>query len=287
MSRIKSLILLSCFFLCAVSSGAQTAVSDTLNLKIVFEGREVGFNQKEKVIHVDDFVTYLREFLDKLENPAPVADAEVHKEHKVFTAPYDLGDPSLRKPVFAVRTNALAIPFFNAGVEVPINRNWSVGADCYYPWFSRKTDKGRCSQLLAFDIEGRYWFAGDRLPQESRLLGHSLGAYIGAGYYDYERDWSGHQGEFINLGLDYLYAMPLWGGAVHLEFELGFGYVYSKAVPYRYIGGKYYLERNVRKNIHWFGPTRAQVSVVIPVYMSKDKWNRFCSNLRNIFRKRQ
>ena len=34
----------------------------------------------------------------------------------------------------AVRTNALAIPLLNLGVEAVVAPHWTVGADAYYPW---------------------------------------------------------------------------------------------------------------------------------------------------------
>ena len=123
------------------------------------------------------------------------------------------------------------------------------------------------------------------LPETSRLLGHSVGAYIGGGYYDFERNWAGNQGSFLNVGVDYKYAMPLFSGLIHLEFEFGLGYIYSKAQPYKYIEGIFYLDRGRHKNIHWVGPTRAQVSVVVPIYITKDQWKGFCNKVQGLFKR--
>ena len=188
-----------------------------------------------------------------------------------------LGDWTNKKPDFAVRTNALAIPLANIGVEVPINRNWSVAADIYYPWIFRGKNIKTCNQLLAFGAEGRYWFSDDVYTENSRLLGHSVGVYAAGGYYDFERNWAGHQGEFLNVGVDYLYALPLLRGRLRLEFELGLGYIYSSAKPYFCIENKLFEQTNIRRKIHWVGPTRAQVSVVYPIYINprwktKEPW---------------
>ena len=180
-----------------------------------------------------------------------------------------------RKPVFAAKTNALAIPTLNVGVEVPIGRHWSVAADYYYPWIFRGNNLKTCNQLLGFDIEGRYWFSDKKFPEQSRLLGHSVGLYAGGGYYDFERNWMGHQGEFLNVGADYKYAMPLFRGRIHLEFELGLGYIYSKAIPYKYLENRCYVMKDMYKVIHWIGPTRAQVSVVVPIYITREQWSGF------------
>jgi hypothetical protein len=56
-----------------------------------------------------------------------------------------------------------------------------------------------------------------------------------------------------------------------MEFELGIGYIYSRAQPYDCfkIGGKCYRRVGIKKHIHWIGPTRAQISLVIPIYCKK------------------
>ena len=186
-------------------------------------------------------------------------------------------DYSDRRMLFALRTNALAIPFANAGIEIPLGRRWSVGADIYYPWLWRPghakgvDDNGVCNELMAADVELRYWFPRKDMQAGQRLLGHSIGLYGAAGYYDFERGWSGHQGEFYNVGLDYLYAAPIFRGRMHLEFELGLGYIWSTARPYDCMepGGVIYHRKGVTKNISWIGPTRAQISLVVPIYVRK------------------
>jgi len=186
-------------------------------------------------------------------------------------------DFSKEKMLLAVRTNALAIPFANVGVEIPFGRHWSIGADWYYPWIWRSRHaegldyQGFCNELLAGDLELRYWFSPSEERPSHRLLGHSVGFYTAAGYYDFEKGFSGHQGEFINAGVDYLYALPLFKGLMHLEFELGLGYIYSPAQPYdTYLAGdKAYRQKGVTRYTRWIGPTRAQISLVVPLYVSK------------------
>lgn len=179
-----------------------------------------------------------------------------------------------RRMLFALRTNVLAIPFMNLGVEVPLGRRWSVGADFYYPWLWRSghaagvDETGVCNELTAADAEVRYWFPRRDMQDGQRLLGHSIGLYGAAGYFDFERGWSGHQGEFFNVGLDYLYAAPLFRGRMHLEAELGLGYIRSTARPYDCFepGGRIYHRKGVTQNTTWVGPTRVQLSLVFPIY---------------------
>lgn len=194
------------------------------------------------------------------------------KERKA-TAP----EFSDRRTWVALRTNVLAIPFVNLGVEVPLGPRWSIGTDVYYPWLGRSghasgVDKtGYCNQLLAADLELRYWFPRKGQKDGQRLLGCSVGLYGAAGKYDFERDWSGYQGEFYNAGLDFLYAAPLFRGRVHLELEIGLGCIWSSARPYDCLepGGLIYHRRGVTKQITWFGPTRAQLSLAVPIFTRK------------------
>lgn len=191
-----------------------------------------------------------------------------------------------RKMILALRTNFAMIPFTNVGVELPLGEHWSIGADWYSPWIWREMHTpfslyhnedidtwGWCFQFQAADIEARYWFTNRRKLPEQRLLGHSLGIYAAAGHYDFELNWTGNQGEFWNVGLDYLYAVPIFKGKMHMEFELGIGYIQSWVVPYECIihGGLCYRIPGGRHPVNWFGPTRAQVSLVLPVYVKTRK----------------
>ena len=186
-------------------------------------------------------------------------------------------DYSDRRILFALRTNILAIPFANLGVEVPLGRRWSVGADLYYPWLWRSghaagvDETGVCNELMAADVEVRYWFPRTGMQDAQRLLGHSIGVYGAAGQYDFERDWSGLQGEFFDVGLDYLYAAPLFRGRMHLEAEIGLGFIRSTGRPYECLepGGVIYHHEGVTKKTTWVGPTRAQLSLVVPIYTRK------------------
>ena len=207
--------------------------------------------------------------------PADLSDEELHDILRQ-RRDYDI---SGKKFLLALRTNVLAVPFANVGIEVPIGENWSVGADWYSPWIWREKHskdidmRGWCFEFQAADIEARYWFHNSRKKPQARLLGHSLGAYAAVGHYDFERDWSGYQGEFWNAGVDYLYAAPIFGGRMHLEFELGLGFIYSDAQPYDCFiaGDKCYRQKGVTEKVRWIGPTRAQFSLVVPIYVKNKK----------------
>lgn len=193
-----------------------------------------------------------------VDRPVPV---EKKKERK----PYVLDG---KRMFFALRTNALAVPLTNVGVMVPLGRRFSVGADWYSPWIWRNDLHKDCFEFQALDIELRYWFRDRKARKEQRMLGFSIGAFAAVGHYDFESDWTGYQGEFWNAGVDFLYAIPLWDGRMHLEFELGIGYIQSLATPYECLEpyGDCYKMMATRRLVRWVGPTRAQVSLVWPIY---------------------
>ena len=175
-------------------------------------------------------------------------------------------EDTTRKPVFAFRSNLL-VPALTVGVEVPIGNHWSVGADYYFPWIWPKRDNKDCFELLSWGIEGRYWFGRNRTAFD-RLQGHSIGLYGYVGYYDFERNFHGHQGEFANIGLDYTYAMAVGKRKqVHFEFSIGVGYIYSQARKYTVIeAGSPLISDKITKKIGFFGPTKANISLVVPIF---------------------
>lgn len=202
--------------------------------------------------------------LPKTEDSVDVLQSPLKAVQTVQPYPVDENILMSRVPVAALRTNLL-VPALNFGVEVPIGNSWSVGADYYFPWMPRKWDRKNCFQLLGVMLEGRYWFGTDR-TEADRLEGHSLGFGISGGYYDMERNFTGHQGEFASVGVDYLYSLPICNDRLHLEFTVGAGYLYSYTRPYDVFepGGKAFKEGYI-KNIHWFGPLKAGVSLVVPI----------------------
>ena len=183
-----------------------------------------------------------------------------------------------RIPVVAFRSNLL-VPALNAGIEVPIGKHWSVGADYYFPWIWPKKDNKNCFEFLGWGIEGRYWFGKNRTAFD-RLKGHSVGLYGYVGYYDFERNFHGHQGEFVNVGVDYTYAMAVGKRkALHLEFSLGVGYIYSEARQYTVIEANGPLiSDKVTKKVGYFGPTKANISLVVPIFQKVKPSNKAKGN---------
>lgn len=203
--------------------------------------------------------------------PAPVPEPEEEVTEQADTAQVIIpqqevtpGPESLSRTIFAMRTNLL-VPLLNFGAEVPLGNNWSIGADYYFPWMKRNSHNKECFQLLGWSLEGRYWFGKDR-TEADRLKGHSLGLSTMIGYYDFERNYAGQQGEFANISIDYLFALPLCKDRISLEFTAGIGYFLTMGRPYDVFhdGGKAY-RKGYSKRDHWIGPNKIGVSLVVPI----------------------
>ena len=171
-----------------------------------------------------------------------------------------------RIPVASVRTNLL-VPALNVGVEVPVGNRWSVSADYYYPWIWPHEKNRNCFEFLGWSAEGRYWFGRDRNPYE-RLTGHSMGVYAAAGYFDFEKNYRGMQGEFISPGIDYTYSMAVGRQKrVRLQFTIAVGYIRSWGRTYSVYEdfGELYPDAGT---VVWdyFGPTKAAVTISVPLY---------------------
>ena len=202
--------------------------------------------------------------------PKPAAEQKPATEP---TQPTGTEDPTAAAkpfmiPLYALRTNLL-VPSLNIGAEVPLGERWSVSADYYYPWIWPSKMNRNCFEILGWSVEGRYWFGRDRQPQQ-RLRGHSVGLYAAAGYYDFERNYQGQQGEFVSTGLDYTYAMGIGRRKrLNLEFTLALGYIRSWGRNYTVPGpgGELYTEPGT-VIFDYVGPTKAAVSLVVPF----EKW---------------
>lgn len=171
-----------------------------------------------------------------------------------------------KKLILALKSNLLydLVSFTNFSIEVPIYKDkLSLLYYHQFPWWTwGQADNEYCSRFLSIGGEARWWFM-----TKDRLNGHFLGAYAESGKYDFEYQRSiCYQGEFYSAGLSYGYAMPI-GRNLNLEFSISAGYA---SIAYRgYTPSEDYeiLWRDPEKvgRLHYFGPTKAQVSLVIPI----------------------
>ena len=186
------------------------------------------------------------------------------------------------KTILALKTNLLydAVSWLNFSVEVPVGDRFSALYYHQFPWWTwGKGNNEYCMRFLSIGAEGRYWFKP--MPREKtetrikrdRLMGHFVGVYGESGKWDFEhkRDIC-YQGEHWSAGLSYGYAMPI-GKRLNLELSVSAGYA---SIAYRgYTPSEDYeiLWRDPEKvgRWHYFGPTKAQVSLVLPFIIKYKK----------------
>jgi hypothetical protein len=181
-----------------------------------------------------------------------------------------------RKTIFALKTNMLydVAMLLNASLEVPVYKNRvSLLYQHHFPWFNWGEGNNKyCIRFLSFGGEARWWFLPNSKKRD-RLNGHFIGLYGMGGKYDF--NWKRnicYQGEFWSTGLSYGYSMPI-GKRLNLEFTASAGYA---SIPYRhYIPTDNYeiLVRDPDKQgrLNYFGITKAEVSLVVPIVLSKTK----------------
>lgn len=176
-----------------------------------------------------------------------------------------------RKMILAARTNLL-FPGLSVGLEFPIKDNWSIGFDYMYPWAVSKNNRW-CAEMLGLFLDARYWFPGEKnkWSRTERLQGHAVGVYAGAGYYDFQNKKRGAQGEYLDFGVDYTYALPVANNKLRFEFNIGIGMIRTQYRPY-YPASDYsdlIKEPGIKYHTtNFFGPTRAGVSLVVPIVVN-------------------
>lgn len=210
--------------------------------------------------------------IDELKSQAIVWPVKYYSRDTSAVKPsiiYPSENNSSRVPKLAIRTNLL-VPALNVGLEIPLGNNWSTAVDYYYPWFWPNERNKDCLEFLGLNIEARYWLGRGRKAQD-RLKGHSIGFYAAAGYYDFEKDWRGMQGEFVSPGIDYTYSTAVGRRKrINLQFTLAVGYIRSLGRTYNVYGdyGELYPDPGT---VVWdyIGPTKAAVTLSVPLYGRK------------------
>lgn len=167
-------------------------------------------------------------------------------------------DDTLRYIHWAIKTNALAdvvlIP--NIGLELAIGRHLSVAADWHYAWWSNDTHH-RFWQSYGGYLTFRYWLGHQSKP----LHGHHIGVYGQMITHDVEFGGRGYQAAnwCFGGGLEYGYSTALTH-SLNLDFSIGLGYLDGKYKEYIPMDTHYVWQAT--KQRHWWGPTKAEVSLV-------------------------
>jgi hypothetical protein len=183
------------------------------------------------------------------------------------------------KPVVALRTNllydAMLVP--NIGVEVGLGKGFTLAADWFGTWlFSDKNHwywQGYGGYLTA-----RYYFDKDNpqyslTPGQMLSSGHHVGIYGTALTYDVEFGGIGYQAAQFGFGggVEYGYSLKV-AQSLCIDFNLGLGYQggeYKKYMPTDDGSGHYVWMSTHRR--HWWGPTKAEISLKWLITPTKKK----------------
>ena len=182
--------------------------------------------------------------------------------------------------IAAVKTNLLydAVTALNVEVEVPLGRHFSVMVEDVFPWW--ETGNKYCFQMWEMGLEGRYWFKGwDRISTE-KLRGFFAGVYAMSSKYDFQWDRDVNlQGEYWSAGVSGGYAMAIGRRKrVNLEFSLAVGPMHTVFRHYqptqsydKLIRDPYNAGIDYKTGQWYFGPTKAKVSLVVPICVRTGK----------------
>ena len=179
-----------------------------------------------------------------------------------------------KKMIAAVKTNLLydAVTALNVEVEVPIGRHFSVMVEDVFPWW--ETGNKYCFQMWEMGLEGRYWFKGWDPNGREKLRGWFAGVYGMSAKYDFQWDRDVNlQGEYWSAGISGGYAMPIGRKKrVNLEFSLAVGPMHTVFRHYqptqtydKLIRDPYNAGIDYKTGQWYFGPTKAKVSLVVPI----------------------
>lgn len=146
----------------------------------------------------------------------------------------------------------------NVGIEFYTGKGWSIAGNWMYAWWSNRGDNNFW-RIYGGDVEVRRWFG--KKADEKPLQGHHVGVYGQLVTYDFEFGGRGYLGDkwSYGAGISYGYSLPL-AKRLNMDFTLGLGYLGGKYKEYLPIEGHYVWQ--ITKRLHWWGPTKAEVSLV-------------------------
>ena len=166
----------------------------------------------------------------------------------------------------SVKTNGLydlaLVP--NIGLEFSLKNHWSLGLDYIGSWWwSDKRHRYWQCYGGYFTIR-RYFSNYPTLRRGEGGAAHHVGLYLSALTYDVEWGGRGYQAARFGFGfgMEYGYSLPI-AKRLNLDFTLGIGFQdgeYKEYLP-TYDGTGHYVWQSTHKR-HWFGPTKAEVSLV-------------------------
>lgn len=200
---------------------------------------------------------------DDFEFPSDETDTDTVFTH---SSEQPVASPCEFHPLLALRTNLLmdAILIPNAGIEVALGRNFTLGADWHYAWWTNVTHHLYWQTYGGYLTLRRYFGsrANEPLPGGGfAYAGHHLGVYGSMLTYDIELGGRGQQAPHWGFGggIEYGYSLPLRNRRLCFDFTLGLGFQDGKYYEYEPEGDDYVWRSTHRRQ--WWGPTKAEASL--------------------------
>ena len=203
--------------------------------------------------------------------PEPAPEPACPSEPIAEPAPVAVEEPATadRKPFhMALRTNILydAVTVPNIGIEFNLGSGWTIGASWMHAWW--KNDRAHNYwRNYGGELDIRKYFG--KRAERKPLTGHHLGLYMQALTYDVELGGRGYMGgkpggtifdkASYGIGIEYGYSLPI-ARRLNLDFGIGIGYLGGEYRVYD-PSDTHYVWKETRHR-HWFGPTKAEVSLV-------------------------
>ena len=154
----------------------------------------------------------------------------------------------------------------NIGAEFLLGAGVSVAANYQHAWW-KNDSKLFYWRIYGAELSARYWFG--RQSKLRPLSGHHVGIYAQTMTYDFLLNGKGYMagkdgGNIFNratwnIGAEYGYSLPI-ARRLSIDFALGAGYMWGKYYEYLPDNGCYVWQAT--KMRRWFGPTKAEVSLV-------------------------
>ncbi len=203
-----------------------------------------------------------------IKDSVSVADSVSAVDSLVPTDSLFVNEPVDTSAIFALKTNLLSdlalIP--NIGIEFHLGKGWSLAANWHYAWWH--SDRIHWYwRTYGGDLAVRKYF-GNR-EKNVLLRGHHLGLYGQIHTYDFELgnmgimggEPGGWLGDNFNYGggLEYGYSFRI-ARKLNLDLSLGLGYLGGVFHEYKPVDDCYVWQTT--KNRHYWGPTKAEVSLV-------------------------
>jgi len=187
---------------------------------------------------------------------------------ETFSAAERRDSTETKHTYIGIKTNMLfdALLTPNVGAEIYVGKEISVGMNWNYAWWSHGSSDWFW-RIYGGDIYARWWF-GEKARQKP-LTGHHVGIYAQAFTYDFEFGGTGYMGGEpgdnmlsrmnFGVGAEYGFSLPV-SKRLNIDFSIGIGYFGGRYYEYKPIDGHYVWQATRIR--HWFGPTKAEISLV-------------------------